>query len=347
MAKKPTQNDVARVAGVSRGTVSMVLNNKTNGRVPISEETAQRVLEAAHSLGYAPNPIAQRLREGSNRLIGVFAYEPVFPYETSTFLFSHLVGIERAASEQDYDVLFFTRNRRHTSTPKVYVNNMNSLLLADGTVILGSFPDRDELRRLCAEGYPFVYIGRREVPNCPINWVTHDYVAGSMEAVEHLIQLGHRRLGFVHNVGLTQSEPTEDKLRGVELAVKNVAGASLIVLNSEPEEPFVEQMRKHRVTALVMADPSDFNPVYQFLNRAGLSVPDDVSLISLVNVDEQLPSGVSPTYVEVDRRTVAELAVQTLIGILDGDLSTPQNHLVPSRFVIGNTTGGIERSALR
>ena len=78
-SKRPTQKDVAKLAHVSRGTVSLVLNNQSGGRVPISEETQQRVLQAAKKLGYAPNPIAQMLARGANRIIGVFTYEPGLP----------------------------------------------------------------------------------------------------------------------------------------------------------------------------------------------------------------------------------------------------------------------------
>ena len=347
MPKKPTQNDVAKLAGVSRGTVSMVLSNKINGRVPISDETIERVLQAAQALGYAPNPVAQMLKEGSNQLIGVFAYEPVFPYDTGTFLFSHLVGIERAASEQDYDVIFFTRHRKRTTTPKIYVNNMNSLRLADGTVILGSFPDRDELRRLVDEHYPFVYIGRREVPGCEINWVTHDYIQWSRVATDHLIELGHRRLGFVEDFHAPVTEPSEDKLGGVRLAVENAPHVELALLDFSNGDAFVEQVRAQKVTALLVPDPTDFITAYQYLQQHGLSVPDDVSVVTLVDIDERLPDGISPTYVAVDRQSVAEVAVRTLTGLLDGSLQSPQNHLIPSRFVIGNTSAGLERSRLR
>src|SRR5690606_5785524 len=102
--KRPTQQDVARLAGVSRGTVSMVINGMTGGRIPISEETRRKVLDAMEQLGYAPNPAAQILAGGRNRLIGVFTYEPFFPYEQDNFYYPFLLGIERQASYEGYNL---------------------------------------------------------------------------------------------------------------------------------------------------------------------------------------------------------------------------------------------------
>ncbi len=337
MAKKPTQNDVAKLAGVSRGTVSIVLNNRLDGRVPISEETRERVFKAAQALGYAPNPVAQMLKEGSNRLIGVFAYEATFPYETGTFFFPHLLGIEKAASDQDYNVLFFTRNRKNAA-PKIYTNGMNSLLLADGTIILGGAPDRDELLRLVEEDYPFVCIGRREVPGCQVNWVTYGYETGSQEATQYLIDLGHTSLGFVYDSTLSIAEPTQDKLRGVRKAV-DATNVQLIVLDVPHHNALIERIHQHQITALIFADPTDFVSAFHLLRENNIAIPGDLSLLSLVNIDEQLAYGVEPTHVETDRYVVAELAVRTLIQLLDGSVQPPQQHTVACRFTIGNTTG--------
>lgn len=339
--KKPTQNDVAKLAGVSRGTVSMVLNQKTDGRVPIGEETIKRVLEAAQTLGYAPNPVAKMLKQGTNQLIGVFAYEPTFFTETRTFQFPHRLGIEKAAGELGYDVLNFTRHR-NKSTPQIYVNGMNSLLLADGTIILGSYPDRDELRRLVDEGYPFVYIGRREVPGCDINWVTYDYRNGSRRAAQHLMELGHTSLGFVYNSWPRLNEPAQDKLLGVSEAVETVPNVRLTQIDMR-DNNLLDVMRTSEVSGLLIADPTDVPIILNLFLDNSITLPDDVSLISLVDVDEYLPYPVDLTYVETDRYGVAELAVQTLSRLLSRSVKPPQQHVIDCRFIAGSTTAAPSR----
>lgn len=336
LMKKPTQNDVAKLAGVSRGTVSMVLNRKTNGRIPIGEETIKRVLEAAQALGYAPNPVAKMLKQGTNQLIGVFAYEPTFFTEIRTFQFPHRLGIEKAASEHGYDVLNFTRHRNNP-TPKIFVNDMNSLLLADGTIILGSYPDRDELRRLVEEGYPFVYIGRREVPGCEINWVTYDYRRGSYLATQHLMELGHTSLGFVYNSWPMLNEPTQDKLLGVNDAIEANSNVNLITIDMQ-DGKLLDVMRANQISGLLVTDPTDVPIVLNLFLENNIAIPDDVSLVSLVDVDEYLPYPVDLTYVETDRYGVAELAVETLSRLLSRAVEPPQQHVIDCRFIVGSTT---------
>jgi len=314
----------------------MVLNRKTDGRVPIGEATIKRVLEAAQTLGYAPNPVAKMLKQGTNQLIGVFAYEPTFFIETRTFHFPHRLGIEKAASERGYDVLNFTRHRNNP-TPKIYVNDMNSLLLADGTIILGSQPDRDELRRLVEEGYPFVYIGRREVPDCEINWVTHDYRSGSRQATQHLMELGHTSLGFITTIWLDPDEPTHDKMLGVKEAVDADPNVRLTQFDMQRSN-LLDIMRKNEISGLLIADPNDVPVILNLFLENNIAIPDDMSLVSLVDVDENLPYPADLTYVETDRYGVAELAVQTLSGLLSKTVGPPQQHVIDCRFIVGSTT---------
>lgn len=99
---------MARLAGVSRGTVSLVLNRQ-NSHVPISRATRDKVTAAARQLGYSPNPIAQMLASGRNRIIGFFAFEGTFPYGQEDFHHPYLVGVEHEACVRDFDLLLFTR----------------------------------------------------------------------------------------------------------------------------------------------------------------------------------------------------------------------------------------------
>src|SRR6185503_20702363 len=99
--KRPTQIDVARQAGVSRATVSYVLNGHTDGRVPISSETLQRVKKAIDDLGYEPDARAQALRSGSTHTIGV-----IIPDLRNPHFCEYATGIEQAARSAGYHFFF-------------------------------------------------------------------------------------------------------------------------------------------------------------------------------------------------------------------------------------------------
>lgn len=337
-SRRPTQADVARLAGVSRGTVSLVLNEQKGGRIAISEETRERVLRAARELGYTPNPVAQMLAGGSNRLIGVFTFEPKFPYQQEDRHYPYLLGIEREASRQDYNVLLFTRNKS-PGDHQIYHGGINNLRLADGSILLGSYPDRRELQRLVEEEYPFVFIGRREVPGSEIDWVVSDYISGSATATRYLLELGHQRLGFVGH--RPDTEESQDKLAGCRQAAE-LSGVDLIVLpETLLEDPgeLLQAIRGHRLTGLLCRDTRVLSEMLRVLQDASILVPDEISLLSLGAGDAGLLSTIRPTQLRLNRATVGEQAVRALVARLSGAAREPQHILVPCDFIVGETTG--------
>src|SRR6185436_19312661 len=102
---RPTQGDVARLAGVSRATGSYVLNGTANGRVPISEETRQRVLEAIEELGYEPDARAQALRSGNTNTIAF-----IIPDLRNPHFCEYATGVEQEARAAGYHVLLSSTN---------------------------------------------------------------------------------------------------------------------------------------------------------------------------------------------------------------------------------------------
>jgi DNA-binding LacI/PurR family transcriptional regulator len=338
MPKRPTQSDVARVARVSRGTVSRVLSNQPNGRIPISDETRVRVFQAAQTLGYAPNPVAQMLVRGHHHLVGIFSYERVFPYRSDNFFFPYLSGIQVEAGQQGYNVLLFTEAHQYEEI-SVYRNSMNSLYLADGSILLGTRPDHEELRRLTQENYPFIYIGRREVTGAEISWVANDYATATGEATLHLLELNHKRIGFLGQ-GL-DVEAQQDKLRGAQQAVEST-DANLVILpewETLSESELVQLLRQQGLTALLCSAQNVFCSTLDILHGASIQVPQAVSLVCLTNCDPCSSLHVEPTYVDMNQPEVGKVAMRRLIMKLNGALTEPRHVYLPCRFVVGHTTG--------
>src|SRR5687768_16025961 len=162
--------DVAKHARVSEATVSVVLNNRVGEGIRVSEETQQRVWEAVRALGYVPNPSARNLARGRNNLIAVFTFESIFPIDSRNFYYPFLIGIEEEAAVQGYDLLLSTAASDPDMRGRIYRKGANRLKLADGAVLLGHALDRSEITQLLAEGFPFVYVGRRESPGDDISY---------------------------------------------------------------------------------------------------------------------------------------------------------------------------------
>lgn len=326
---------------MSRGTVSLVLNQRTDGRVPISDETQARVLQAAAALGYAPNPVAQMLAQGNHCLIGVFTYDRGFPYETDDFFFPYLTGIQSESSQQDYNVLLFTRHQDNGHS-HVYHNAMNSLLLADGSILMGVNTDKAELRRLHDEGYPFVYIGRREIPGCEIDWVIHDYRAGTVEATRYLLDLGHRKLAYVG--GNKGGEPQEDKLAGCLEVIDGQAGVELsrfYLTDFDDLAALAGTVVDSGITAVLCDTREIFENLLQQFHAMQVRVPADLSLVSMTTADICPPYMLPPTHIQLNQRLVGEAAVRILIQRISGETDGPQQVLLPCKFVPGQTTGAV------
>jgi LacI family transcriptional regulator len=334
-SKRPTQTDVAQHAGVSRGTVSLVLNN-TEGRVPISQETRERVLAAAKALGYSPNPVAQMLARGRNYLIGFFTFDDAFPYTPADFYNPYLVGVEREAGAQGYNVLLFTRNQAKTPH-QIHEDWLNSLFLADGVILTGNYPDSAVLRQLANENYPFVLLGTCDIANNEIDSVESDHEPASYDAARHLLELDHRHLGFlVEDLRLSHHQK---RLAGSERAINEAADAHLIMLTKQDlttAEDLKSNIQQNNITALICADRSLFMSLIYLIQEIPLKIPDDLSLVFLS--DTWGVPFANPTRVRLNRDEAGQVAVQRLVKRLEGDLDGYQQIRIPCEFIIGNTT---------
>src|SRR5699024_10404927 len=131
------QADIAKAAGVSQATVSMVLSGRESTR--ISEETRRRILGLSGSLGYSANPAARSLAGGKNRILGVFTYEPTFPIAGLDQYYPFLLGIESEAERLQQNLLLFTSaSSDGAGSPRsIYADGVNQLGVADGSILLG------------------------------------------------------------------------------------------------------------------------------------------------------------------------------------------------------------------
>ncbi|MEU8231635.1 LacI family DNA-binding transcriptional regulator [Actinoplanes sp. NPDC048967] len=231
--RRVTQQDIARMTGVSQATVSLVLNGRDDADVRIAPETRERVLQAIRSTGYVADPIARRLAARHNRILGVFTYESVFPAGLGDFYHPFLAGIEECAERVGCDLLLLTSAPVIDGRRRIFHQD-NRLRLADGCVLLGRSLDPAELARLLAEGQPFVSVGRRDDAGGPVPYVGADYPGATAAQVRAAVALGHRRLAYVGEGAGPESHA--DRLRGFTAAVTEtgVNGRHLTIAGSSP-----------------------------------------------------------------------------------------------------------------
>jgi len=184
-----TIKDVARHAGVSIATVSYVFNESA----PISEATSARVLAAAKELDYRPSVIARSLRTQESRFIG-YSWHRLLPNRWNPIMERFLYNMAEAAEAQGYHILMFTSPP--DSEPWLFYEELMLTGQVDGFIVSDTNRDDKRIRYLLDSGFPFVDFGRAD-EEWDFPYVDVDGAAGTRQAVEHLLALGHRRIGLI------------------------------------------------------------------------------------------------------------------------------------------------------
>lgn len=323
-SRKVSQRDIARLAEVSQTTVSLVLNGKaTEHNIPGS--TQQRIQQAIDQLDYVPNPVARSLRGGRNNMIGVHTYERVFPVEPNDYFHEFLVGIEEKAVELSQDLVLFASTQKLDGTRSIYGAGGNRLRLADGAVILGLERDDEEIRRLSRESYPFVMIGRREIPGAEFAYIAVDYVSTVASIVTDLAALGHRRVLYVRGPEgeLPQRErrssfETQAVVEGIEARFVDETSAMLT-----PQG--LQQLCADGVTAVVTEAQGAATTIAESVRVGKIAIPADLSAVCLDVLPPDSPAR-RWTHLSIPRRAIGARAVELLIGILDATVDAADRH---------------------
>ena len=279
--KPPTQADVARIAGVSRATVSYVLNDQVEQRIPISPETRRRVLDVIAELEYEPDARAQSLRRGNTRTLGV-----LIPLYENPHFWQILRGISDEAEASGYSVLL----SHSTLTPEQERRSLRELAQqrVDGLILLVGFKYlplsiSEQLRKA---GRPVVEMSST---SSEFDHVFTSYSEGTRALLQYLFEHGHRRIGFVY--GVQMEAQGYDRL----LTYRQILQDADILEDTLVQEcgPSMEDgyqaalkilSRADRPTALLVINDLLAMAVVRAAADLGLSVPDDISVASFDDI---------------------------------------------------------------
>ncbi|CAM5465949.1 LacI family DNA-binding transcriptional regulator [Leifsonia shinshuensis] len=312
----PSQRDIASRAGVSQSTVSFVLNGRAK-EMGIPAATQERIRDVVEELQYVPNVAARALRNSRNGLIGVYTYERVFPLNPDDYYNEFLHGIEEGAVALGLDLVLFTSSLATSNgSSSVFRAGSNRLGIADGTVMLGSKKSDEELARLAGEGYPFVFVGKRDVPGVLVPCVTADYFSAMSSVIDLLREYSHERVLYVG--GLVRGQPQLERLRGYEsfAAAEAIPHTATTLMDASAiDGELLLDWLAAGWTAIV-AETSDIAAaILRSASSAGVSIPDNLSLIVL---DEGVAAeGGAISHIGVPRRAMGREAVSLLSQLID------------------------------
>ncbi|VXC09357.1 Ribose operon repressor [Microbacterium sp. 8M] len=316
-APRPTLADVARLSGLSKTAVSLILNDRPSR---LSEDAAERVRTAAAQLGYKPNPAAQSLRSGKTRTIGFISDQVTI----TRFASAMVRGTLRAAKELDHTVLIAETGDDPTQLAAAFDELIDRRV--DG-VIVGLMAARMVDVPAAPRGTPVVIVNGRTPDDLP-SVLPDEYTAGhTMASV--LLDAGHTRVAFIGDIPHVAGDPRRSvtiarRLAGIRdaFAERGIVGpAEVVVENWTTPIGFahtLQMLDAHPdLTGVIAATDGVAFGIYQALNERGLRIPADISIVSFD--DEDLASLVRPglTTARLPYEQMARVGVEMLLGERD------------------------------
>jgi LacI family transcriptional regulator len=280
--KKPTQRDVAQLAGVSRTTVSFVLSGNNPNGVLISEETRQRVLAAVDQLGYVVNAGAQALRSGDTKTIGV-----MIPIYENPFFWEILKGISREANESGYKVLL-ANSAIGAEQDSQTVSELAEQRV-DGLIFMITFRSLPEqtMQQLRHSTRPIVEMSSTL---SEFDHVHQGYGEGTSALMQYLFSLGHRRIGFIY--GVDKPEKGLDRVNAYRqtLTDANITFDENLICKCGPtledsyQATYKFLQQTNPPTALVTINDLIGMATIRAATDLGFKVPDDISVAGFDNI---------------------------------------------------------------
>lgn len=333
--------DVARHAGVSLSTVSYALS----GARPVSEATKQRIHEAMRELGFQPNAMARGLasRRSSTVALVIPAAESGFGGTVAEFVSS---AAETARGNGYHLVLWpFAAHQAEE------IRDLVGQGMADGVLLMEVGLQDARVEALRAAGVPFTMIGRTQDPE-EMSYVDIDFARTTEEAVGHLVDLGHRRIGFLNHSAASHEAgyaPTIRADEGFRAAMERRGLRPETALSDESPSAGRAAMvdllgREPGMTAVVtMNEMATFGAIVELQGR-GVSIPEDFSVLSIVTSPGVGALSNPPlTTMHAPGAELGRLAVQALLDQIEGSLHPPSPVLLTCRLEHGASTGPVRR----
>lgn len=336
---RATIKDVAQRSGVSPMTVSRVINKSEQ----VSPDTRRRVEQAISHLGYVPSRLARGL---SGQQTGTLAL--IVPDVANPFFTLIVRGAEDVARRAGYRVLLCD-TRADLDIEGEVIEEMIAHRVEGIVIAPVSDRSRGDLRRLAKFGIPFVLIDRT-VSGVESDVVLGDSVGGARQLVEHLVSLGHRRIGFI--VESDEVSTARDRRRGYESALAD-AGIPIdptLVTNAtvDPSGGY-EGMRRlleleDPPTAVFTVNNLVALGAIEAVRAAGLEVPDDVALVCFDDIEYASRLYPFLTVMEQPAEAFGTLGTQLLLDRIAGrSPERPRVVVLPAEFVMRKSCGATRR----
>lgn len=338
--KKTSLNDIANQLGVSKTLVSFVLNGKSR-EYRINEELAEKVMALAKKLNYQPNSIAQGLRTGKTRTIGLIIADIANPF------FGKLGReIEQEAAKHGYRVVFCSSDENPEKS-ELQIRMLQQSLV-DGYIISPPMNSEEQIKKLIKSKIPLVLIDRY-FPQIDSNYIVVDNLEASYNATNHLIAKGRKRIALVtNNLQLANMIDRQEGYRKALIDSGLGIHEELIkILPFSHDNTDVAQAIKEltlceagkKADAILFSTSKMGIMGLEYISELGLNIPRDIAVVSFDNPDAYKICVSPVTAIDHPLKEIGKLAVEILVNEITAPKSKKQHVKLKTEFIIRRSCG--------
>lgn len=336
--RKFTLKDIAEYVGTAKSTVSRVLSN-TSTKIPVTDKTKKRILEAARKFDYSPDINAQRLSSSRSHIIALVIPSLLDGAVADPTIINMITGMEEAMLRTRYKLLLVFRTDDFVAD-REYLKLFKEKYI-EGMIIWGTTLEDKYVCELA--GHPVIEINTY-FPDSRISTITHDNSGGFFRLTEYLIKKGHRK--FLHIGGFKTNSIAKERTEGFMKALTKHGikiRADHVIESSFSRGPVFNLMDKilsgdkHDYDAVVASNDIMAVDIYAAARKHGKRIPEDFVLTGADGVEAFGGGGAPITTVKVDCRQMGKTAVEKLIAMIEGTQKYPFNEVIKTEMFIGDT----------
>ncbi len=337
---KSTIYDIARVANVSKSTVSRVLNNQGN----ISEDAKTRVLAAINQLNYKPSKVARALSTEGFDAIMIILSRSAKTTIGNPFFSEILHTISTKAEEEGFDLILQTAKNSEEELEKCSIKIKEKMI--KGILMLSSPMDDSFFEQLDQFNTPIVVIGNVELIYNNISSIDTDNYQNSYDLTQVLIDQGHRDIACIYPPA--NYHVTIDRVAGFYCCMKD-NGLTIVDywminggVSAESAYEAADKMLsgENKPSAIVAMDDAKVLAIYQVATEKGMTIPDHLSVVGYSH--ELVSHFLNPslTTVKVPTKELGEAGTDLLLKKIRKDTLSPKKMIIPTELILGNSVSG-------
>lgn len=339
MKKSTSMKDIARMANVSRTTVSFVLNNRMD--IKISEKTRKKVLGIAKQLDYYPHAIAKSLVKKHSKTLGLVWCEELSSIFSDMLIPQVILGINNVALKKDYKILIQYIEKNKNKDNYYHLAREKRI---DGIILSGPRSDDKEILKLKEEDFPIVLIGQADKGDFSCSDINN--VEASKKIVNHLISHGHKRIAIITNAPLNYTA-SKLRLKGYKKALEDgkinfneeMIGTGNFTSKSGYRAAQNLLSLKEPPTAIFVASDVVAFGAMDAIKKKGLRIPEDIALVGFDNINLSEYVDPSLTTINLPAYDIGMNAANLLINIIEGEEKKNRKIILNADMIIRRSCG--------